>query len=149
MGALRTRRMAVVRTAVILLTILAGTAVRAADEEPVCRFLLQQIGAAANRANAANDEVLERAKYLQKIALMERSALQGPYPSTAGVFDAELARAEQSLDAAKARSGAADAATGAAETMYVQQCPRHFAAIHGDYTQLAILVSKAMSDSSP
>jgi hypothetical protein len=127
---------------------LAGTAVRAADEEPVCHFLLQQIGAAAQRASAAHDDARERAKYLQRIALMERSALQGPYPSTAGVFDTELARAEQSLDTANARSEAAYAAIGTAETMFVQQCPQHFAAIHGDYMQLANLVSKAMSDST-
>ena len=134
--------------AIIALLLLAGTAAHAADEEPVCTFLLRQIGFAAQQVRSAGDDVLERAKYLERIALMERSALQSAYPSSAGVFESELARANQSLDAAQTRRQLALSAVNMATTAYVQQCPQHFAAIQGDYAQLAILVGKAMSDSS-
>jgi hypothetical protein len=135
-----------VRSAAILSAVLVTSAARAADEDPVCHFLLQQIGAAAQRASRADDDVHMRAQYLQRIALMERSALQGPYPSAAGVFDSELARAEQSLDAAKARSEAADAAINAATTAYVEQCPQHFMAMQGNYLTLTILAVKSLTD---
>jgi hypothetical protein len=135
------------RLVVITLTMLAGAAVaHAADEEPVCRSLLQQIGVAAQQMTTASDDEFEKSKYLKRIALMERSALQGPNPSSAAVFDSELSRAEQSLDAARTRSQVALSAGNMAMTAYVQQCPQHFAAIHGDYTQLVILAVKAMSD---
>jgi hypothetical protein len=77
---------------------------------------------------------------------LTRSALQSPYPQSAATFDAELARAQQSLDPAKARSDYADSAMNMATTNYVQQCPQHFAGIHGDYLQLVILAAKAASD---
>ena len=133
----------------IALILLTGTAARAADEEPVCRSLLQQIGFATQRASSASDDVREKAKYLERIALMERSALQNGLPqlsSAAAAFDSELARANQSLDAARTREAVAGSALDVAISTYVQQCPQHFAAIHGDYLQLGILSLKAMSD---
>ncbi len=148
MGAFRADGMVVIRMAIVLCMVLAGTVVRAADEEPVCHFLLQQIGFAAQKAGGVDDDVLQKAKYLERIALMEQSALHGPSPSSAGVFDAELARAQESLDAAKMRQDVARSAINSATTAFVQQCPQHFAAINGDYVQLAILVGKAMSDPS-
>ncbi len=128
------------------LILLAGTAAHATDEEPVCRFLLQQIGFAINKARSADDDVGEKARYLERIALMERSALQSAYPSSAAAFDSELARANQALDAARARSDAAYSAINTAITAFVQQCPKQFAATQGSDAQLVILVEKAMSE---
>jgi len=135
----------------IALILLTGTPVRAADEEPVCRFLLQQIGFATQRARSAHDDAFEKAKYLERIALMERSALQNGLPqlsAAAAAFDNELARANQSMDAARTREAVAGSAVNTAITAFVQQCPQHFAATQGDFAQLAILVEKAMSDPS-
>src|ERR1700685_3619766 len=89
--------------AIIALLLLAGPAAQAADEEPVCTFLLRQIGFSLQQASSTDNDVLEKAKYLERIALMERSALQSAYPSSAAVFEGELARASQSLDAAQTR----------------------------------------------
>lgn len=135
-------------TIVTVLFGLVGATARAADDEPTCRFLLQRIGIATQQASLASDEERERAKYLQRIALMERNALQSANASSAAVFDSELARANQSFDAARTRSQLAGLAVNVATTAYVEQCPEHFAAIHGDYLQLAILVAKTMSDSN-
>jgi hypothetical protein len=133
----------------IILISVAGVAARAAeDEETVCTFLLRQIGMSIQQASSVDDDVDEKAKYLERIALMERSALQSAHPSSAAAFDSELARANQSLDAAKTRRQAAFSAVNMAETAYVQQCPQHFAAIHGDHLQLVILAIKAISDSN-
>jgi hypothetical protein len=134
--------------AIVTLLMLLGAAARAADEEPACTSLLRQIGFAAQRFGIANDDKFEKAKYLEKIALMSRSALQSAYPSSAWVFESELARASQRLDAAETRSQLALGAMDLATAAYVQQCPQHFTAIHGDYVQLAMLVVKAMSDST-
>ena len=146
----RSRRDKVVvrHAAIVTLMMLLGAAARAADEEPVCTSLLRQIGFATQRAATANDDKFEKAKYLERIALMERSALQSAYPSSAAVFENELGRASQRLDAAETRSQLALASMEMATATYVQQCPQHFAAIHGDYMQLDFLAIRAMSDSS-
>jgi hypothetical protein len=128
--------------------VLVSAATHAADEEPVCKFLLRQIGFSAQRADSAENDYFEKAKYLKKIATMSQSALQSAYPSSAWVFESELARANQSLDAAETRRQLAFSAVNIATMAYVQQCPQHFAAIQGDYLQLAFLVGKAMSDST-
>jgi hypothetical protein len=132
----------------IMLIAMSGGVARAADEESVCTFLLRQIGTSIQRASSAEDDADEKAKYLQKIALMERRALQSSYPSSAAAFDNELARANQSLEVARTRSQVAGSAVNMAETAYVQQCPAHFAAIHGDHLQLVLLAIKAITDSS-
>ena len=129
--------------------VIAASPAQATDEEPVCKSLLQRIAYAAQRANSASDEALAKAKYLERIALMERRALQSEYPSSAAAFDSELARANQSLDAARTRREIAISSVDLATTAYVQQCPQHFAAIHGDYAQLGILAFKSVSESSP
>jgi hypothetical protein len=136
------------RVMITFVTMLAGPAAHAADEETVCRFLLRQIGSAIQQAGSASDDALEKAKYLERIALMERRALQSAYPSSASAFDGELARASQSLDAARTRSQVARSALETATAAYVQQCPQHYAAINGDYVQLVILAVKAVADPS-
>jgi 1-deoxy-D-xylulose 5-phosphate reductoisomerase len=77
-------------TLAVALMALAGAAVHAADEEPVCKFLLRQIGFSAQRADSAANDVLERAKYLEKIVLMSRNALQIAYPSHAEPVNYDL-----------------------------------------------------------
>jgi hypothetical protein len=46
------------RWVMMTLMMLAGAAAHATDEEPVCRFLLQQIGFATQRASSAHDDAL-------------------------------------------------------------------------------------------
>jgi hypothetical protein len=137
------------RCAVVVLMMLIGTSTHAADEEPVCQSLLRQIGGAINRLSAAEDNVQQRAKYLERIALMERSALQSAYPSSAAVFDNELARANQNLESAQMRRQLAVSEMNMAMTTYAQQCPQHFASIQERYDQLAVLAIKALSDPEP
>jgi hypothetical protein len=133
---------------VVPILLLVGTAARAADEEPVCRVLLQQIGSALYQLVPASDDVDERAKYLERIALMERSALESAYPSSAGAFDNALADANRSLDAAVTRREVARSAVNMATTAYMQQCPEHFAAMQGNYLALIALAVKSVPDPS-
>lgn len=147
MAYLRLKRRAIYGS-IVAFMLLAGAAVHATDEEPVCHFLLRQIGVALKQASAADDDARAKAQYLERIALMERNALQSAYPSTAAVFDNELARANQSLEAAQMRSQIAQSDFRSAITTYVQQCPQHFAAIQGSDEQLALLAMRALSDPS-
>lgn len=115
-----------------LLAMASHTAISAeaasSEDADVCKWLLDRAMDADKRATEARKDVVTKADYVEKIALLVQRA---PVRSNATAQDGtsiELTYARQSLDIAAAISAASDASSSSALTAYIVHCPKQFSA---------------------